>query len=179
MEVTQAHYAELQRRLQEEHPDRDSPEYDGFNHDVQSIKLDVLGLTFSAEALSPRHPNNNEDRAGDDEGPGASNEGLGASNEGPEASNEDGSGFDGDGLGAGIVDDSDINSFFPFTLRFMDLSTLDLKEEVPEHVPLPLFFRREYDDISALIEKQPKNGSVIVSGQPGMGEVLVSLCHRI
>ena len=172
MEVTQAHYTELQKRLQEENPDRDSPEYDGFYHDVKSIKLDVLGSTFSAEAFSPRHPNNNEDRAGDDEDPGASNEG-------PRASNEDGSGIDGDGLGAGIVDDSDINSFFPFTLRFLDLSTLDLKEEVPGHVPLPLFFRQEYDDISALIEKGPKNGSVIVSGQPGTGEVLVSLSHKI
>ena len=186
MEVTQAHYTELQKRLQEENPDRGSPEYDGFYHDVKSIKLGVLGSTFSAEAFSPRHPNNNEDRAGDDEDPGssiedpgASNEGSGESNEGPGGSNEGGSGIDGDGLGGGIVDDSDINSFLPFTLRFLDLSTLDLKEEVPGHVPLPLFFRQEYDDISALIEKGPKNGSVIVSGQPGTGEVLVSLSHRI
>ena len=150
VEVTQAHYTILQKRLQEKNPDRDSLEYHAFDHDVESIKLGVLGPTFPAEVVSPRHPDNNEDRAGDDEDPGPSNE-----------------------------DVSDIKSFFPFTLRFLDLSALDLKEELPDRFPSPLFLRQEYDDISELIKKEPKKGSVIVSGRPGTGEVLVSLSHRI
>ena len=189
MEVTQAHYTKLQNLLQEENPDRGSPGYDGISHNVGRIKLHVLGSTFSAEGSQPRHPDNNGGRAGDDEDPGASNEGPGASNEddpeasnedgsemdedNPEASNEDGSEINEDDLEASNEDVSDINSFFPFTLRFLDLSTLDLKA-VPRRLPLPLFLRKEYDDISELIEKTPKESSVIISGQPGTGEVLVS-----
>ena len=68
---------------------------------------------------------------------------------------------------------------FPFTLRFLDLSGLSLKK-VPKRLPSPLFLRQEYDDITALIENGPQTkDSVVVSGQPGTGEVLVSLSHRI
>ena len=148
MEVTQAHYTELQRRLNEQHPDRDLPEYDG-RHNVQGVKLDLLR---SIPPLSPQHPDNNEDQVGHGEDPEASNE-----------------------------DELNINSHFPFTLSFLDLSTLDLKKEVPDVLPLPLLLRQEYDDISALIKKEPqsKYGSVVVSGQPGTGESLVFLSHRI
>ncbi len=85
--------------------------------------------------------------------------------DGPEASNED---------------DSEINSLFPFTLRYMDLSTLEL-EHTSDRFPSSLFIREEYDHISKLISEQPKTGkgSVIVSGQPGTGEVLISLSRRI
>jgi hypothetical protein len=46
---------------------------------------------------------------------------------------------------------------------------------------LPLFLHQDNDDISVLIEKEPrsKQGSVVVSGQPGTGEVLVSLSRGI
>ena len=144
MKVTKAHYAELQKRLKEQNPDRDLPEYDGGRHDVQSIKLDLLRSIT---------PDNNEDRVDDDDDSEARKE-------------EDG---------------FEINSFFPFTLTFLDLSTLGLKEEVSKRLPLPLFLREEYDYISTLIRKRPQGdqGSVIVSGQPGTGEVLVSLSHRI
>jgi len=142
VEITQAHYAELQKRLKERHSDRDLPEYDGGKHNVRRVKLDFLR---SITPLSPRHPVNNEDRVDDDNGP---------------ASNEDG---------------SEMNSFFPTTLSFLDLSILDLKEKVPDRLPLPLFLRQEYDHISALI----KEYSVIVTGQPGTGRVLFSLSHRI
>jgi len=151
VKVTHVHYTQLQERLKEQHPDRDSPDYDGRNHDVQSVKLDFLR---SITPLSPLHPDNNELRVGNDDKSGASNE-------------------DKDG--------SVINSFFPFNLSFLDLSTLGLRKEVPENMPFPLFLRQEYDHISALIKKEPRNGqgSVIISGQPGTGEVLVSLSHRI
>jgi hypothetical protein len=82
----------------------------------------------------------------------------------PEASNED-----------------DLESLFPFTLRFLNLSTLALKNKVTNRLPLPLLRRQEYEHISELIRNKYQNngGSVIVSGQPGTGEFLVSLCHRI
>ena len=46
--------------------------------------------------------------------------------------------------------------------------------------PLPLLFREEYDYIPELINKSHLVGlsSVIVSGQPGTGEVRVSLSRR-
>ena len=143
VKVTQAHYIELQARLNQQYPDRNLPEYDGSTHDVRSVKLDVL--------RSMSLPNNNE---------GASQMDV----EDPDASNGD---------------DSGTNWLFPCTLRFLDLTILRL-ENVPPRLPSPLFLRREYHDISRLIWNQPENkDSVVVSGQPGTGEVLISLPHRI
>jgi hypothetical protein len=157
VEVTQAHYAALQECLKELHSDRDSPDYDGSKPDVLNVKLDFL------RSLPPA-----DDRIEDDYDSEASNEvdGPEASNgvDGPEASNED-----------------DPESLFPSIFSFLDLSTLELKEVVPKRFPSPLLLRREYKVISELIKAEPQNdgGSVIVSGQPGMGEFLVSLFHRI
>jgi len=72
--------------------------------------------------------------------------------------------------------DENGDPIFPFTLRFLDLSSLNLKK-VPRRIPLLPYLRQEYDDITALIAQ--KNRPVVVSGQPGTGEVLVSLSHRI
>jgi len=46
---------------------------------------------------------------------------------------------------------------------------------------LPLLLCQEYEHISELIKSksQDSGGSVIVNGQPGTGEFLVSLSHRI
>ena len=150
--VTRHHYTELQKRLEEQHPDRDSPEYDGREHDVHSVKLDFLR---SITPLAPGHLDSNEDpsRVGD-----------GDNDDAEAASNQDG---------------SYINSLFPSTLSFLDLSPLDLKAKVPTRLPLPLFPRQEYDHISALIKHEPRNSHVIVSGQPGIGEVFVSLSYKI
>ena len=71
-------------------------------------------------------------------------------------------------------DDFDINSFFLATLSFLDLSALVPKAKGQNRFPLPLFLRREYHHISAMIEDE--EGPVIVSGQPGTSEFLVSLC---
>ena len=163
VEVTKAHYTELQRRLKEQHPDRDFPEYDGRRHNVQSVKLDVLRLTPPAN--SPRHPDHNEDRVDDNDAPDASDRSEMDVDE-PEASNDGG---------------SETNTIFPSTLRFLDLSILGLKAHTSDRLPLPLLLRKEYDYISTLIENEPRNrhGSVLVSGQNGTGEVLLSLSHRI
>jgi hypothetical protein len=210
VDVTRAHYTELKNRLESQHPNRGTPEYDAWNKDVLSIKLDVLGLTFPEETPS-QHPDDNEDQVFDDDDPGESNEdSSGADDTDPGASNEHGAEIGDDDLEPSNENDAefndddqvsssendaefdydrleasnkggDINSFFPSTLRFLDLSPLDLKEEVPDRLPLPLFLRQEYDDISALIKTLPrrKQGSVIVSGQPGTGKILVSVSHRI
>jgi hypothetical protein len=117
------------------------PGYDGAQHDVRSIKLDVLRSDPSA---LPQQPDNNEDQV---------HHGLEEESEGV----------------------SDTNSLFPFTLKFLDLSIFDLKH-MPQRLPYPLYVRNDYDDISKRIgDPSPtvnKHGSVIVSGQPGTGEVL-------
>ena len=162
--VTQADYDTLQRRLNEQHPDRGTPNYNG-GRDVQSVKLDVLRLIPD----SPQRPDNNEDRVDD--------------NNAPEASGNDESSMDVDEP-APHNDGTTIDAIFPFTFRFLDLSTLDLRmNDVSRRLPWPLLIRQEYEDISNLIPTDAElvNGSnsVIVSGQPGAGEVLVSLSHRI
>ena len=79
-------------------------------HNVQSTKLDVL---LTAEA-------------GDDGD--------------LEASKEGDSKVDDDDLVASNEDGFDINSLFPFTLQFLDLSTLGLEEEVPGRLPCHFSF---------------------------------------
>ena len=68
-----------------------------------------------------------------------------------------------------------IDSLFPSTLTFLDLSTVLKKKS--GRFPLAIFVREEYNIISKLINERPQNsrGSVIVSGQTGTGTVLVSL----
>jgi hypothetical protein len=80
-----------------------------------------------------------------------------------------------------IDDDPELKSLFPSILSFLDLSTLELKEIVSDRFPLPLLVRQDYKDMWELIKKEPQNGagSVVVSGQPGMGGFLVSMSHRI
>jgi hypothetical protein len=72
------------------------------------------------------------------------------------------------------------SSLFPFTLRFLDLTPLHLENELP-YMPSPLFIRQEYEEITNLIEHDSRynKDSVVVSGQPGTGEVLVFFSHRI
>ena len=93
----------------------------------------------------------------------------------PEASHEDGSnmGVDGRETNKG---GSGTNLPFPFTLRFLELTTLNLKK-VPPRLPSLRFLRQEYDEISVLIECQPQNkhGLVTVSGEPGLGDQFLAV----
>lgn len=147
VEVTSAHYDALQKRLKEKHPDRDLPNYNAGWNNVLSIKLEILHQTIPASAPSPfvqRADSGNEQILVQDY--------------------ED-------------LEESDGNDdieFLPATLEFLDLSSLKLKQQ-PTRLPLPLFLRQEYSLISQLLKNEPKysNGSAIVSGQPGTGEVLV------
>jgi len=75
----------------------------------------------------------------------------------------------------------DNHKLFPSVFKYLDLAPLGLKAEVTSRFPLPLLIREDYEDMTKLIDKEPQDnsGSVIVSGQPGTGEFLVSLFHRI
>jgi hypothetical protein len=152
VEVTQAVYTAMQERLKELHSDRDEPNYNGSKPDVLRVKLDFLRSLNRVEALPSKHPDDDDNRVDDDDYSEARNE-----------------------------DDVVLQSLFPYILEFLDLSTLGFK--VTRRLPLPLLLRQEYKHISELIEKEPEGsgGSVIVSGQPGTGEFLVSLSpsHRV
>ena len=52
---------------------------------------------------------------------------------------------DDDDLKASNKDDFEIQSLFPSTLHYLDLSVLELKEKVTDHLPLPLLLHKEYD----------------------------------
>ena len=81
------------------------------------------------------------------------------------------------GNGSESESDCEINSYLPFTLRYLDLTFLDMSNR-SNRFPLPLLYRQEYDDILKIIKNKNHNagrGSVIISGQPGTGEILVSL----
>jgi hypothetical protein len=155
--VTQAQCDELQRRLKL-HTGGGSQDYPII--DVLNVKLDLLRSFPQAEASSPQLLDDNDIQVDDDSDTGTSSE------------DED---MDLD------EDNRDLRSLFPSILRFLDLSSLELKESVSDRLPLPLLLRQEYKHISELIEKRPRSsaGSVIVSGQPGTGEFLISLSDRI
>jgi hypothetical protein len=76
---------------------------------------------------------------------------------------------------------TDNHNLFPSVFTYLDLASLELKEKVTSRFPLPLLVRQDYKDMTKLIDDEPRDseGSVIVSGQPGTGEFLVSLFHRI
>ena len=78
-------------------------------------------------------------------------------------------------------DNLDIKLLFPYTLSYLDLSPLELKNRITTRLPSPLLLREEYNYISDLVKSQPQNsgGSLVVSGQPGTGEFLVSLFYTI
>jgi hypothetical protein len=146
VKVTQAHYVALQSHLNELYPDRDSPDYNGGNCGHKLLSAKLDSLRSPPPSEAQRHVDDNRVDGNYDS----------------EASHED---------------DQEIKNLFPFTLRFLDLSTLKLEAPPSDRLPLPLLLREEYEIISNLIKKEPRNsrGSVIVSGQPGTGEFLVSL----
>ena len=141
MNVTRAHYDQLQNVLNRKYMGRDDAEDNG-DHNVLSEKLELLWSL-------PACPNDNDTEASD--------------NDVDMDSSHD--------------DDPEI---FPFSFKFLDLSTLNL-ETISGRFPPQLLLREEYYHLSRLMDKGPPSGlnSFIVSGQPGTGELLVSLSHRL
>ena len=139
VEITTAHYKELEERLTKLHPNRHSETYEA--QDVLSIKLEVLrsfktrGATHATHATYP-----------DIE----SYEAEGESNE---------------------VDD-ELYSLFPFTVEFLDLSSLKLETPLLR-MTQPLLIRQEYNFLTKRLPDRP----AILSGQPGTGGIPVFLSH--
>jgi len=139
------------------------------NPDVLSVKLNFLRSLTPVEASSPRHPDDNDNRVDD---------GVEADPE-IQSPHDDNNRVDEDD-----EDDPEIQSLeslFPSHLSFLDLSPLKLEQDITNRFRLPLLLCQEYEHISELIKSksQDSGGSVIVNGQPGTGEFLVSLSHRI
>ena len=158
VEVTRAHYDQLQDILNRKYMGRDNAEHNG-NHNVLSDKLGFLRSLPAAKPSSPSHPNDTEGSDVDED---------------VEASDKD------DDMDSSHDDDYEIDSFFPLSFTFLDLSTPDLMIE-SDRCTFPLLLREEYDHISRLIDKCPRGapGSIILGGQPGTGELLVSSSHRL
>ena len=69
--------------------------------------------------------------------------------------------------------DDELCSYFPATIKYLDLSSLDLVHK-PRRLPLLLLIRQDYTVISELLDNlsNSNKGSAIVSGQPGIGDFL-------
>ena len=72
--------------------------------------------------------------------------------------------------------DDELRACFPSIVKYLDLSSLQLRYTSPR-IPLPLFIRPEYEVFSALLDaNEPSSeNSAIISGQPGIGEMVVLL----
>jgi hypothetical protein len=139
VEITTAHYKELEERLEKLHPNRHSETYEA--QDVLSIKLEVLRsfkTPSNGGATHATHPDIE------------SCEAEGESNE---------------------VDD-ELYSLFPFTVEFLDLSSLKLETSLLR-MPQQLLVRQEYK----FLTKRLPDRSAILSGQPGTGGMPVFLSH--
>ena len=178
VEVTRANYDQLQDILNRKYKGRDDANYNG-NHNVLSDKLGFLWSLPAAKSLSPSHPDNTE--AGDEDDDMEArykDDDMEAGHEDDdvdvEPRDED------DYMDSSLDDDYEIDSFFPLSFKFLDLSTLKLTTMF-NRCTFPLLLRKEYDHITRLIDECPRDGSgsIILSGQPGTGELLVSSTHRL
>jgi hypothetical protein len=150
VEVNRTHYDALEDSLNQRYNNRGDKQYDAGSSTVLSEKLAILKTTTPTTAIEAVSPPNPKGRMDVDDG-----------------------NCDGDG-----DDPEAINSLFPSTLSFLDLSSIlrEDKHETSDRFPVLLYLREEYNHISKLIDLnvQDNSGSVIVSGQPGTGEVYVS-----
>ena len=146
VEITAAHYNELQERLGILHPYRHTGGYfaRADSAGVLSTKLEVL-RNFKPPLVAPvpelaAHADNEQVK----------------NNEEEEEENDD---------------NDDPRSLFPVTIRYLDLSCLEL-EKTTIRMPLVFLIRNEYAKLSDLLENVD---SAIISGQPGTGRIPVSL----
>ena len=140
VDVTRAHYAELQKRLNAAHKTRNSKTYTATN--VLSIKLDVLH-NFVPDAAGEDDP-----RVGDVD----------------DVDTEDDS------------DPDELFEFLPATIRYLDITPLELQHH--PRITFPLLLRDEYDVMSTVLHDiqvlEGISGSCLVTGQPGAGEPRLS-----
>jgi hypothetical protein len=65
---------------------------------------------------------------------------------------------------------SEIERFFPTTIRYLDLSALGLSSK-PDRCTFPLLIRKEYETMEKIFDRglKGRSGSVFLTGQPGIG----------
>jgi hypothetical protein len=145
LQITAAHYVELQKRLTSLYPNRTSEDYQ--NYDVLSTKLNILRsfVTPPEDLTDNAHPDSDDEENGKDE---ENNYGM----------------------------DDELRAFFPTTITYMDLSSLELQYPTLR-IPNPLLIRQEYHIITRMLNEQPEGyaGSTVLSGQPGIGETTLVL----
>ena len=140
VEITAAHYDELQARLDKLYPKRHTPEYLAGTEGVLSTKLELL-RNFKSPLVTP-----------------AQEHAAHVDNEQAEYSEEEeNNGGD------------DPRSLFPVTLEYLDLSCLELKN-MTSRMPLAVLIRKEYKILSELVNRhgssiisgQPGTGRILV-----------------
>jgi hypothetical protein len=141
--ITVEDYHALQQDLSKLYPDRDTANY--ISNNVLSTKLQFLQSRESTTSSLSRQPPHSHTELGET-----------------------------DDVGQSEDIDAELSSFLPATVEFLDLTPLQLLHP-PPRLPLPLFRRHEYEIISEIITERGSGsgGSVLISGQPGTGEIHV------
>ena len=140
VEITTAHYDELQERLDKLCPNRHNQGYIAGSKSVLSTKLDIL-RNFQPSLAAP-----------------APELAAYADNEQAENNKEENN------------DADDPRSIFPVTIEYLDLSCLQLKD-MTSRMPPTFLIRDEYKILDDIVDEL--QGSGIISGQPGTGNLLV------
>jgi hypothetical protein len=155
--LTRADYDKLQDSLTDLYPNREEKYYRAGIDGVLAAKLAVLRSSnnhdHGPDPIAQPSNDDDDETEGDDE-----NKTEGDGRDKTEGDDED---------------DEELHSLFPFSLEFLDLSSLNLQSP-PPRMPLPLLIREEYHVLSRMLDELPAHGggSAIITGQPGIGEIL-------
>jgi len=131
VEITAAHYDELQQRLDKLYPNRHTREYQACSEGVLSTKLEILRNFQPLVATPPElaaHADNRDEQ--------------GENNEEEENNNDD-----------------EFRSIFPVTIEYLDLSCLQL-ENTMLRMPLTLLIRNEYNILSGIVDRLQDSGII-------------------
>jgi hypothetical protein len=164
--LTLDHYIKLQDELDARFPDRRSVPYNA-QSDVTAIKLGILRSALSLDApptdlrACPLMTTNSTPVSTTDvEG------------------QEDETGED-DEIGDDLNPEfTDIRRYLPASTRYVDLSTIPFSS-LPGRCSFPLLIRKEYDIMEDILDKglRGATGSVVLTGQPGIGTRVGFLMH--
>jgi hypothetical protein len=162
-DLTVAHWVKLQEDLSAKFPKRYNDSYVAADN-VSEIKLTVLRLSpasvssdvGSTTANLPTFlPATTSAATADTIGDQNADDDCGEDYETPDATHRE---F------------SEIECFLPTTIRYLDLSALDLSSK-PERCTFPLLIRKEYETMEKIFDGglKGRQGSVFLTGQPGIG----------
>ena len=161
-DLTVAHWVKLQEALSAKFLERYNDSY--VAADVSQIKLSVLRLSpasvssdvGSTTANLPTFlPTTTSAATADTIGGQNADDDCGEDDETPDATH---------------LEFSEIERFLPTTIRYLDLSALDLSSK-PDRCTFPLLIRKEYETMEKIFDRglKGRSGSVFLTGQPGIG----------